>query len=184
MLAAALQGVDALVFTAGIGENSASVRSAIAEKLAWLGVSTRSGRQCQACDALISRPESRVAVYVLPTDEELMIARHTLVAAVAAAEEFSEIREGVMTIAIPVYPETKVALKGRKGLIVGIANDQSIAWGCAKAFRALGADLAVTYLNDKSKKFVEPLARETRGADLHAARRRHCRTDGGGVRAN
>jgi enoyl-[acyl-carrier protein] reductase I len=61
---------------------------------------------------------------------------------------------------IPEYPETKVALKGRKGLIVGIANDQSIAWGCAKAFRALGADLAVTYLNDKAKKFVEPLARE------------------------
>ena len=59
---------------------------------------------------------------------------------------------------IPVFPETKVALKGRKGLIVGIANDQSIAWGCAKAFRALGAELAVTYLNDKAKKHVQPLA--------------------------
>ena len=63
-------------------------------------------------------------------------------------------------MAIPTYPETRVALKGRKGLIVGIANDQSIAWGCAKAFRALGADLAVTYLNDKAKKFVEPLEDE------------------------
>jgi enoyl-[acyl-carrier protein] reductase I len=51
-------------------------------------------------------------------------------------------------------------LKGKRGLIVGIANDQSIAWGCAKAFRALGAELAVTYLNDKAKKYVEPLARE------------------------
>jgi enoyl-[acyl-carrier protein] reductase I len=61
---------------------------------------------------------------------------------------------------IPVYPEAKVALKGRKGLIVGIANDQSIAWGCAKAFRALGAELAVTYLNDRTKKYVEPLAKE------------------------
>src|SRR5580693_5753570 len=61
---------------------------------------------------------------------------------------------------IPVFPETTVALKGRKGLIVGIANEQSIAWGCAKAFRALGADLAVTYLNDKAKKHVEPLACE------------------------
>jgi enoyl-[acyl-carrier protein] reductase I len=50
-------------------------------------------------------------------------------------------------------------LKGKRGLIVGIANDQSIAWGCAKAFRALGAELAVTYLNDKAKKYVEPLAR-------------------------
>jgi enoyl-[acyl-carrier protein] reductase I len=63
-------------------------------------------------------------------------------------------------MAIPKYPETSVALKGRKGLIVGIANDQSIAWGCAKAFRALGADLAVTYLNDKAKKYVDPLAKE------------------------
>lgn len=61
---------------------------------------------------------------------------------------------------IPVFPETKVALKDRKGLIIGIANDQSIAWGCAKAFRALGADLAVTYLNERAKKHVEPLARE------------------------
>lgn len=61
---------------------------------------------------------------------------------------------------IPVFPEAKVALKGRKGLVVGIANDQSIAWGCARAFRALGAELAVTYLNDRGKKHVEPLARE------------------------
>src|ERR1700742_1325135 len=61
---------------------------------------------------------------------------------------------------IPVFPETKVALKGRMDLIAGIPNDQSIAWGCAKAFRALGADLAVTYLNDRAKKHVEPLAKE------------------------
>ena len=60
---------------------------------------------------------------------------------------------------IPSYPDAKVALKGKKGLIVGIANDQSIAWGCAKAFRALGADLAVTYLNDRARKHVEPLAK-------------------------
>ena len=51
-------------------------------------------------------------------------------------------------------------LEGKRGLIIGIANDQSIAWGCAKAFRAFGAELAVTYLNDKAKKYVEPLARE------------------------
>jgi len=63
-------------------------------------------------------------------------------------------------MSISAIPETKAALKGRKALVVGIANDQSIAWGCAKAFRALGADLAVTYLNDRAKTFVEPLARE------------------------
>jgi enoyl-[acyl-carrier protein] reductase I len=49
-------------------------------------------------------------------------------------------------------------LEGKRGLIVGIANDQSIAWGCAKAFRAFGAELAVTYLNDKARKYVAPLA--------------------------
>jgi enoyl-[acyl-carrier protein] reductase I len=43
---------------------------------------------------------------------------------------------------------------------VGIANDSSIAWGCAKAFRAFGAEVAVTYLNDKARKYVEPLARQ------------------------
>lgn len=60
---------------------------------------------------------------------------------------------------IPVFSDSKVALKGKKGLVVGIANDQSIAWGCARAFRALGADLAVTYLNERAKKHVEPLAK-------------------------
>ena len=50
-------------------------------------------------------------------------------------------------------------LEGKRGLIVGIANDQSIAWGCAKAFRALGCELAVTYLNEKARTYVEPLAR-------------------------
>jgi enoyl-[acyl-carrier protein] reductase I len=51
-------------------------------------------------------------------------------------------------------------LEGKRGLVVGIANENSIAWGCAKAFRAFGAEVAVTYLNEKAKKFVEPLARE------------------------
>jgi enoyl-[acyl-carrier protein] reductase I len=45
-------------------------------------------------------------------------------------------------------------------IIVGIANEDSIAWGCGKAFRAFGAEVAVTYLNDKAKKYVEPLAHE------------------------
>ncbi|HKT20483.1 MAG TPA: enoyl-ACP reductase FabI [Stellaceae bacterium] len=51
-------------------------------------------------------------------------------------------------------------LAGKKGLVTGIANDQSIAYGCAKAFRRLGAEVAITYLNDKAKPFVEPLARQ------------------------
>ena len=51
-------------------------------------------------------------------------------------------------------------LKGKKALVIGIANEYSIAYGCAKAFRELGADLAVTYLNEKARPYVEPLARE------------------------
>src|SRR5262249_51929845 len=51
-------------------------------------------------------------------------------------------------------------LEDKVGLIVGIANENSIAWGCAKAFRAFGAEVAVTYLNEKARKYVEPLARQ------------------------
>jgi enoyl-[acyl-carrier protein] reductase I len=59
-----------------------------------------------------------------------------------------------MTMEIP-----RPVLKGRKALVVGVANDSSIAWGCAKAFRELGAELAITYLNDKARPHVEPLAK-------------------------
>ncbi|NWG22877.1 MAG: enoyl-ACP reductase FabI [Pseudorhodoplanes sp.] len=55
-------------------------------------------------------------------------------------------------------------LEGKKGLIVGVANEHSIAWGCARAFRALGAELAITYLNEKAKPFVEPLAKEAQAS--------------------
>ncbi|WPZ36077.1 enoyl-ACP reductase FabI [Thalassobaculum sp. OXR-137] len=59
----------------------------------------------------------------------------------------------------------ELPLQGKKGLVVGIANDQSIAYGCAQAFREAGADLAVTYLNDKGRPYTEPLS-EALGAEL------------------
>jgi len=77
MLAAALQGLDAFVFTAGIGENSVRIRARIVDQLAWLGATldpTENSRHAR----LISRSDSRIPVYVIPTDEELMIAQHTL----------------------------------------------------------------------------------------------------------
>ena len=49
-------------------------------------------------------------------------------------------------------------LKGQKALIVGVANDRSIAWGCAEAMHRSGAEIAMTYLNDKARPYVEPLA--------------------------
>ena len=77
MLAAAMQGLDAFVFTAGIGENSAAIRARIVERLEWLGLSldpTENERHAPR----ISRAGSRTPVYIVPTDEELMIAQHTL----------------------------------------------------------------------------------------------------------
>jgi acetate kinase len=77
MLAAALQGLDAFVFTAGIGENSATIRAHVAGRLAWLGVTLDPAENSRHA-RLISRSDSRIPVYVVPTDEELMIAQHTL----------------------------------------------------------------------------------------------------------
>src|SRR5512139_3446796 len=67
-----------------------------------------------------------------------------------------------MSVDIP-----RPVLTGKKALVIGVANEHSIAWGCAKAFREVGADLAITYLNDKARPFVEPLAREV-GASIFA----------------
>jgi acetate kinase len=76
MLASALGGLDAFVFTAGIGENSADVRARVAARLEWLGAELDAAANA-AHAMLISRQGSRLALYVIPTDEELMIARHT-----------------------------------------------------------------------------------------------------------
>jgi acetate kinase len=77
LLAAALGGVDAFVFTGGIGENSAGMRMQVTERIAWLGAELAplaNGKN----ETLISKPGSRVLLYVIPTDEEFMIAQHTL----------------------------------------------------------------------------------------------------------
>jgi acetate kinase len=77
MLAAALGGLDAFVFTAGIGENSRMIRDRVAEKLRWLGATIDHAANA-AARRKISALRSRVALYVIPTDEELMIAKHTI----------------------------------------------------------------------------------------------------------
>ncbi len=74
-LAAALGGLDAIVFTAGVGENAASVRSAISQACSWLGLELDEAANRQHLTR-ISTPQSRVAAYVIKTDENLMIARH------------------------------------------------------------------------------------------------------------
>jgi acetate kinase len=86
MLAASLGGLEACVFTAGVGERSAAMRSRIAERLTWLGaeldpVANAAGKPS------ISREGSRVGLYIVPTNEELMIAQHTLTLVSAAGKD-------------------------------------------------------------------------------------------------
>ena len=75
-LGAVLQGIDALVFTAGIGENSAEIRQRICEACCWLGVELDSEANKRK-GPKISKPTSKISAWVIPTNEELMIARHT-----------------------------------------------------------------------------------------------------------
>jgi acetate kinase len=86
LLAAALGGLDAFVFTAGIGENSAGVRARIAEKLAWLGAMLDPHANAAGATSIAGR-DSRIGLYIIPTDEELMIARHTLALLAARAAQ-------------------------------------------------------------------------------------------------
>ena len=76
-LTASLGGVDGIVFTAGIGEHSPGIRAMVARRLGWLGVELDETANARGT-LLISMPESRVKLYVVPTSEETMIARHTL----------------------------------------------------------------------------------------------------------
>jgi acetate kinase len=75
-LAAALGGLDALVFTGGIGEHASHVRERVLQHAAWLGLELDPAANARG-DRRITQPTSRIPAYVIPTDEELMIARHT-----------------------------------------------------------------------------------------------------------
>jgi acetate kinase len=77
LLAAAMSGIDGFVFTAGIGENAPAIREAVGRRLSWLGLELDPTANAKG-EPRISRKGSRIACYVIPTDEELMIARHTL----------------------------------------------------------------------------------------------------------
>lgn len=78
--AAAMDGCDIIVFTAGVGENQPSLREEVCKKLTYLGVEidVEKNKNLRGKEALISTPESKVAVCVIPTDEELMIASDTM----------------------------------------------------------------------------------------------------------
>ena len=77
MLAAAMSGIEGLVFTAGVGENAPGIREAVARRLSWLGLELDPEANAKGAGR-ISAPGSRIACCVIPTNEELMIARHAL----------------------------------------------------------------------------------------------------------
>jgi acetate kinase len=74
-LAAAMQGLDAVVFTAGIGEHSAEIRRRVLQGAAWLGVAI--GDEANASGPRLTSVESPASAWVIPTDEDLMVARHS-----------------------------------------------------------------------------------------------------------
>ena len=161
MLAAAMGGIDAFVFTAGIGENAPVIRENVMRRLSWLGLelNSRANAMNELC---ISCTSSKIVCFVIPTDEELMIReRHAPCSARARGWSQGETRLiDISSLAL---------LKGKKALLTGIANDQSIAWGCAKALHAFGADVAITYLNEKTKRYVDPLAQQLEASILSAS---------------
>ncbi|MFS8086850.1 MAG: acetate kinase, partial [Acidobacteriota bacterium] len=88
---AAMNGADAIVFTGGIGENSPEVRANICEELSWLGVQVdaeRNNAHTSGREGQISADQSRVGVYVIPTNEELLIARDTVRVVTGAPQRF------------------------------------------------------------------------------------------------
>ncbi len=76
--AAAMNGVDVILFTAGCGENSIATRESIMEKISYLGITLdKEANDCRGKEVMISTPDSKVQVYVVPTNEEIMIIRDT-----------------------------------------------------------------------------------------------------------
>ena len=131
--------------------------------------STRRRRQRRG-GPRITTDASPISAWVIPTDEEKMIAIHTR-NVLAAAERgplpvrakrggyrMYEHRFHRMIRRCKPLPIREKPLQGKKALVVGIANKDSIAYGCARAFRAFGADLSITYLNDKTKQYTAQLA--------------------------
>ncbi len=178
MLTAAMSGIDGFRVHGGHRRK----RSRLFAKpwcgaSAWLRASNSTRRRMPTAEPLISRRGLALLATSFRTDEELMIATpHAARACDAGLSSSSGRNEHDRR-----RPRLTL-LKGKKALVTGIANDQSIAWGCAKAFHAFGADVAVTYLNDKSKPYVEPLAKRDRGADLHAVGSSARRPVGGRIR--
>lgn len=115
------------------------------------------------------RPEHRIVVLDCSCTNQhgvCVIAGEALVKAPARKVQLQRpVLPQVELVAHAAAPAAPGALAGKRGLVVGVANQASIAYGCARAFRAAGAELAITYLNDKAEPFVRPLA-EGLGAAL------------------
>lgn len=112
------------------------------------------------------RPDKSIAVFdcrcTNQHDKEVIVG---IAEVIAPKEKISRPRTQLPSVMLHADGPDPFDMAGKRGLIVGIANDQSIAYGCARAIRRAGAELAVTYLNDKAEPHVRPLA-EQLGASL------------------
>ena len=175
MLAAAMGGIDGFVFTAGIGENAPAIREAVVRRLSWLGLE------------LASQGERQGRANDLPQAVARRLLRHSNRR--GADDRLAHTAGPARACFAPAQGEASMIdlsslalLKGKKALVTGIANDQSIAWGCAKAFHAFGADLAITYRSEKTKRYVDPVAKKVDAGDLYAARCAEAGRAGGSIR--
>ena len=165
-LAAAMGGIDGFVFTAGSAKTPRHPRARL-RGLAWLGLEFDDAANARHGPRISTAEVARLGLGHSHRRGAHDRAPHACACRRGDARSATaRSREETSMIDLASLP----LLKGKKALVTGIANDQSIAWGCAKAFRLLGADLAITYLNEKAKPYVEPLAQSARRLDPHAAR--------------
>ena len=151
-LATSLGGLDSLVFTAGIGEHQPETLALSPEQPAWSVGRTRfpGERRQRACHQQRPQPGRRArAAHRRRADHRQRGGVHP---PSGGGENMKPI----------------IDLAGKRGLVVGIANEHSIATGCATVFRAAGAQLAITYLNSKAEPFVRPVAQALRAVHRFA----------------
>ena len=140
--------------------------SAVCRALAWLGARARRRRATPATGRASRRRRAGSPACVIPTDEERMIARHTLR---RCCGRTSASAQGEAT---HDRPRLVAAARGQaRRLVTGIANDQSIAWGCAKAFRGARRRAGGHLSQREGEALRRAAGPEARGADLDAARR-------------
>ena len=193
-LAAVLGGIDAFVFTAGIGEHAAAVREDVCRRAEWLGIRLDAAANRTDGPCITTLP-ARVGLgdsdgrgendrHPYPRPAGCRLKGFGLQRAQTGETRDHDNNRHRRSDAAPAAAHENPLL-GKKALVVGIANKDSIAFGCARAFRAFGADVSITYLNEKTKQYTAQLARPSTSMKPSTCRATSAtRADRGRVRSN